>query len=302
MSTARLRIQAVAEAADVPTPTLRAWERRYGVPNPTRSEGGYRLYTDADVALVREMKSLIDAGLPASEAARVAREARSRQVTETDTPDPNRDVWDAAQARILDAVERFDPGGLETAVRWGLGLGSAPSVFREVIAPTMHEVGERWHAGVFSVAQEHLATAVLDRNARLLAELAQPEPPAPVALLACLEGEAHAVALFGVSLTLSRLGMRSVILGALVPPDALGHAVRTLRPELVGLSATMEPPKARSLMKAYGKACEDTPWLVGGAAAKTLEKDVRAAGGVPVLEGADGYAELVTQLVPGAHA
>ena len=46
----RYRINAVAEMTGVPAPTLRAWERRYGIPRPGRSESSYRLYSDADVA------------------------------------------------------------------------------------------------------------------------------------------------------------------------------------------------------------------------------------------------------------
>ena len=49
----RYRINAVAEMTGVPAPTLRAWERRYGIPRPGRSESSYRLYSDADVAEVR---------------------------------------------------------------------------------------------------------------------------------------------------------------------------------------------------------------------------------------------------------
>ena len=48
----RYRIRAVAELTGVSTATLRAWERRYGVPTPSRTASAYRLYGDEDVALV----------------------------------------------------------------------------------------------------------------------------------------------------------------------------------------------------------------------------------------------------------
>ena len=37
-------IKRAAELTGLPVATLRAWERRYGVVAPIRSEGGYRLY------------------------------------------------------------------------------------------------------------------------------------------------------------------------------------------------------------------------------------------------------------------
>ena len=55
---------------------LRAWERRYGVVSPTRSESGYRLYDDADLARLRMMVQLVETGAPASLAADQVRAAR----------------------------------------------------------------------------------------------------------------------------------------------------------------------------------------------------------------------------------
>ena len=71
-----VRIAKVAELTEVPQPTLRAWERRYGIPKPHRSEGGYRLYSSEEVACVVAMRALCDQGTPASEAARLVRERR----------------------------------------------------------------------------------------------------------------------------------------------------------------------------------------------------------------------------------
>ena len=70
---AQYRIQTVARLTGVPSPTLRAWERRYGIPSPQRTESSYRLYTDADVELIRRLKELCDQGMAPSQAADVVR-------------------------------------------------------------------------------------------------------------------------------------------------------------------------------------------------------------------------------------
>src|SRR5690606_34905007 len=54
----RYRIQSVAEMTGVSAATLRAWERRYGVPTPRRSHAAYRLYSDQDVAIIRRVREL----------------------------------------------------------------------------------------------------------------------------------------------------------------------------------------------------------------------------------------------------
>ena len=56
----------------VSSPVLRAWEARYGLLNPARSPGGFRLYSDSDERRVRRMKLHLAEGLSAAEAARAA--------------------------------------------------------------------------------------------------------------------------------------------------------------------------------------------------------------------------------------
>ena len=62
--TPRYRIKAVSQQTGVPPVTLRAWERRYGLLTPHRTDSNYRLYSDQDVAVLRWLKSRLDAGLP----------------------------------------------------------------------------------------------------------------------------------------------------------------------------------------------------------------------------------------------
>lgn len=77
-------IKHAAQRVGITTATLRAWERRYGVIAPHRSESGYRLYGDHDVAVLRSMKQLVDqgwsAGLAAAEAIRLDRVQPAHQI------------------------------------------------------------------------------------------------------------------------------------------------------------------------------------------------------------------------------
>ncbi|MCB9646972.1 MAG: MerR family DNA-binding transcriptional regulator [Deltaproteobacteria bacterium] len=72
----------------VPTATLRAWERRYGVPTPDRSANRYRLYGEGEVAAVRAMARRLAEGMAASEAAAWvrARQARGEALEEAQPP------------------------------------------------------------------------------------------------------------------------------------------------------------------------------------------------------------------------
>ena len=59
-----------AQLTGVPRETLRKWEQRYGVVEPVRSEGNYRLYDDEAVRRLSVMRDLVDAGWAPREAAR----------------------------------------------------------------------------------------------------------------------------------------------------------------------------------------------------------------------------------------
>ena len=85
-------IGAAAKIVDVPTATLRAWEERYGVIKPKRSEGSQRLYSRNQLEQLKFIKSQIEAGASAADAHRLL----SRQLTAgrapAATPEPSREV------------------------------------------------------------------------------------------------------------------------------------------------------------------------------------------------------------------
>jgi DNA-binding transcriptional MerR regulator len=275
----KYRIQTVAEMTGVPAATLRAWERRYGIPSPERSSSSYRLFSDRDVDAIRKLKKLCDEGMAPAEAAQVV--VRIEQASNAPV---ERDPYARASEAILSAVEDFEPQAVERAVRSAMFLGSASTVFQRVIGPTMRTIGDRWHDGSFSVAQEHMATEALSAVARDMLRLLDPAETAPEALLACFADEDHSLPLYGVAFGLVQWGYRPVVLGAKTPPSAIRHAVESIQPALVGLSVTVSPPayRARELIDGYAEAVQDVPWLVGGAAAEDLREFIEASGGIVV--------------------
>ena len=72
------RIHVAARCAGISTQLVRAWERRYRLLTPKRTEAGYRVYSDDDVALLRGAKALVDQGRSISEVARLARDELRR--------------------------------------------------------------------------------------------------------------------------------------------------------------------------------------------------------------------------------
>jgi len=225
----RYRIQVVAEMTGIPAPTLRAWERRYGVPVPTRTAAAYRLYSDQDVAMVRRLRDLCAGGVSIAEA---AKQVRSTEVEGPFVEPESFDAFEAAQARIVGAVLAFDPELVEREVSRAIYLGSAVTVFERVLSPVMRQVGDLWHEGTVSVAQEHIASGVVGNVVRGLARLVQPAAPSRRVVLGCVEDEEHVLGLYGVAIRLASWGIRSVELGARTPPEAVADAVARIEDEI----------------------------------------------------------------------
>jgi DNA-binding transcriptional MerR regulator len=298
---ALLRIQTVAELTGVPEPTLRAWERRYGIPAPERTPSGYRLYGELDVEQVREMRRLCDDGIAAAEAARLVKARRAEEKSPERAPSsPGRTGHGAMTQAILSAVEQFDEEALDEAVRKLMFVGSATAVLEGIIQPALREIGRRWHAGELSVAQEHLASQRLGTVLRDLTRLVRPGSGRR-AVLGCFADETHELGLLGVALHFAQWGLRPIFLGARTPPSAVRDAVMKSRPDLVALSVSVTPDRARAreLATEYASACRAVPWIVGGPGVKGIEDLVDAAGGVVFTEDVAALRDRVQRLVSG---
>lgn len=279
----KYRINAVAEMTGIPAATLRAWERRYGLPEPRRTESSYRVYSDADIELIRRVRELCDQGMAPSEAAKlVLADLEQRKAPSANSADP---FAHAAEA-IVQAVAAFDPSQIESAVRHAMALGPATSIFDHVFKPALVEIGQRWHDGTFTVGQEHIASQIIEAATTSMLRLVQRDHSDRTALLACFADDTHTLSSYGFALHMASWGFGVVRLGARTPPHAIRQAVEELSPSIVGLSSTIVPAahRARELIEEYASACSNTPWVVGGLAAHDLADLVRQHGGT-IIEG-----------------
>jgi DNA-binding transcriptional MerR regulator len=226
-----LRIGELSRRVGVSPEVLRAWERRYGVLRPTRTDGGFRLYSTADEERVRRMLALQRQGLSAAVAARAVATATA------DLPAaPARSTNDLLRA-LADALDRFDEAAANRAFDRALATLSLDALLQEVVLEYLADLGERWSTGLVSVAQEHFASNVI--RGRLLG-LARDwgQGGGPLAVLACPPGELHDLGLICFGLALRARGWRIAFLGADTPIDTLLRTAGELHPDLVVLTAT----------------------------------------------------------------
>jgi len=253
-----LRIGELSRRVGVSPELLRAWDRRYGLLRPTRSQGGFRLYSTADEQRVRRMLALQQQGLSPAVAARtVAGEANAADDASAAVP------AEALRQALAEALDRFDEAAANRAFDRALGTLSLDTLLREIVLDYLTDLGERWSAGQATVAQEHFATNVL--RGRLLG-LARDwgQGGGPLALLACPPGELHDLGLICFGLALRARGWRIAFLGADTPIDTLTQTADNLHPDLVVLTATT-PQRLSRVRSELRELSETTRLAVAGA-------------------------------------
>lgn len=227
-------VKAAAIATGISESSLRTWERRYGIPSPARSGSGRRQYSEQDLAIIRRMAALVDAGIPASDAAAAVRREEDMVAAR---PPPVQDVHPLVQ-QLTDASLNYDEPAITSTVRAALDLGWDEALER-VLFPTLHRIGLYWGEGRVSCATEHFTTEIIRRelNAALAGQPPAPDGAAGV-LLACPEAERHDLGILAMSLLLSRRGLRVYYLGADVPVNDLLIAIEKTSAQALCLSAT----------------------------------------------------------------
>jgi DNA-binding transcriptional MerR regulator len=224
-----LRIGELSRRAGVSPALLRAWEQRYGLLRPTRSPGGLRLYSAADLERVRAMREHLGRGLAAAEAAALA--GGSGDAAPAVTVD-----LDALRAELAAALDDFDEPGAQAILDRLLARMTLESVLAEIVLPYLRELGDRWARGEASIAQEHFASGLL--RGRLLG-LARGWGlgAGPLAVLACVPGEQHDLGLIAFGLLLRARGWRVVLLGPDAPLDTVQETASRLGARLAVLHA-----------------------------------------------------------------
>src|SRR5512146_241517 len=276
-----LRIGELSRRLGVSDHVLRAWESRYGLLQPVRSAGGFRLYSEADESRVRRMQAHLARGLSAAEAAQaVLGDDNGAGRGRAAGPDRDTSAVGELSGALRQALDAFDEPAAQAALDRLVSDLSVTTVLRDVVLPYLTELGERWESGTASVAQEHFASNVIRGR---LAGLARGwgNGHGPRAVLACPSGELHDLALMVFGIVLHRSGCRIDYLGMNTPAGELTRTADARRPDLVVLAAT--PPETLERLAAQLAAlAQRSPLALAGAGATP---EIAAAVGARLLTG-----------------
>lgn len=286
-TTPTFNLKAVVRETGLKPDTLRAWERRYGVPAPQRTDSGHRLYSQHDIDILKWLLARQNEGMSISRAIELWHRLEldgvdplhatsapgAQRVTD---PRPNlmaiserpalgeSDVVGSLRQSWINACLAFDELQAEQLLAQAFAYFPIETVTVEIIQKALALIGEGWYHGKVTVQQEHFASALAVRRIEsLLASTPAPTRPGRI-LVGCPPEEEHTFVPLMLSLLLRRRGWDVVYLGANVPIRSMEITIGAVRPHLVILTAQQLYTAASLLEMAEMLFRERVPVAFGG--------------------------------------
>ena len=244
-------LKAVLRETGLAADTLRAWERRYGLPTPQRTAGGHRLYSQYDIETIKWLIARQAEGLSISRAVDLWNEQTAsgsdplaalaptnmiltQNIPANITADT---TLDAIRAEWINACMNFSEVQAEQALNKAFSIFPVEAVCVDLLQKGMSEIGTLWYENRASVQQEHFASGLAMRRLDALLS-ASPAPTRPqTILMGCPSSEWHTFTSLLLALLLRRRGLNVIYLGANVPTERFSETAQKVKANLVLLVA-----------------------------------------------------------------
>ena len=261
-------IREVSRATGVNSVTLRAWERRYGLIQPTRTDSGHRLYSAADIETVRNVLAWIERGVAVSKVGKLL--ARSQAVRPSPAAVGESDAWGEYRARLRSALVAFDATALEQHFQQACSRHAVTQVVQDICMPLWQELllrrDEPGQAGEWLLLDAFLRGQAL----RLLRVGEQPTQ----VVLTALAGHCHELELLvaGVLLGADNVGVQ--VFGPGLPLAELALVGGKIQPQAMVLFSN-RPPSEEWLAQLKRFALSlDCPLALAGDVCDLIEEEL----------------------------
>ncbi len=259
-------IKQVSELLGIPAVTIRAWENRYNVVTPTRTEGGHRLYSEKDVETLMWIKTQVHKNsMKISDAVRLLKKSKPAPAAPP-SPPPENDKYEVIKEQLYQALVSLDTQEANRIADLAFSLYDYEDVFHRILVKVLYKIGDEWENGTISVGQEHFASQfVLNRCTQFLRVLPV-NPALPKVLAFCPEGEHHQIGLMVFSLFLKKKGHDVIYLGPNTPLEGLEDLIKMKNVSVVAISMT-NPAPAKKVDNWLQSSLQTSPplkFIIGG--------------------------------------
>ena len=278
-TTPAFNLKVVLKETGLAADTLRAWERRYGLPMPQRSAGGHRLYSQRDIETIKWLMKRQEEGLSISRAVDMWNEQigsgtdpladsiSSTPAFVSGVPMPYQSpdaTLVSLRAGWIEACMNFSESTSEQVLNQAFSMFPVESVCIEVLQKGMTEIGDMWYQNRASVQQEHFASALAIRKLDALLNASPVPTRDQTVLVGCPAEEWHTFTPLLLSLLLRRRGLNVLYLGANVPVSQLSETVKNSRVNLVVLIAQLLTSAATLQQTTIALSWQNIPVAFGG--------------------------------------
>ncbi|HKX32011.1 MAG TPA: MerR family transcriptional regulator [Blastocatellia bacterium] len=274
-TTPKYRIGTVSRLTGLSADVVRVWERRYGAIRPERSEGGSRLYSEADIARLRRLRQAVELGhaigqvakLPESELENLSAKHRAPFSVQQDSSDS----YEVIRERFLEAIGRMDVTAAEGEISRAAALYPPRVAIKNILSPLLAEIGERWAERDLGIAQEHAATNLIRNLLGSLFRLYPPDEAAETIVFATPAGERHEFGILLGALMAATRGWQVIYLGTDLPGIEIGRTAKVTKARVLVLGlATPDHARTVEELKALAEqlSSQTRVWVGGAEAAK----------------------------------
>ena len=269
-------IRTISELTGVPTTTLRAWERRYGLLKPTRTPKGHRLYSVKDIDLIKKIVELLKTNHTISEAIRMLKDPQSNTGAATEA----QEHWAVYQQRMLKSIEEFNEQKLGTTYNEALSIYPVDMVTEQVILPLLNTLGERWQEREAGIAEEHFFSAFLRNKLGARLHHESNRSRGKKILVSCLPGEHHELGILLFCIAAIGHGYQILYLGTNLPPSQLLKVVERTDVSAVLLSGTNTAAWEKEIEKELKENIKSLkiPFMFGGELSEKYKDSLESLG------------------------
>ena len=232
-------IKAVSQATGLSIETLRAWERRYRIVEPQRDPSGRRAYRPDDVIRLRKLREATENGHPISRLASLSERELDTILQAAKKSGGSVPPLQRIGAQMIEAAEDYRPADCDRLLAMALALLPASQVVTDVLAPTMVEVGERWHRGEMSIVQERIISQAVRKQLSSVLDTYGRIADGPVMVLATPSGERHELGILMCALLAASKNVRCHYLGADLPVPEMSHYASRVGADALTVSVLM---------------------------------------------------------------
>jgi len=275
-------IKVVSQMTGLSVHVIRAWEKRYNVVEPDRTDTNRRLYSEEDIEKLKLLNDAVHNGhniggiakLSNEELHSVLKDKKSSQdsmMISKDAVVNGEFNFHSLVNSAIEAIRAYDDETLETLLLKSSSQVNQPQLIENLIVPLVYKIGDMWHEGELRVANEHMASAVIRTFLANQIENYKSSKNAPVVVCATPRGQEHELGALIAGLTAASSGWKVIYLGSNLPIEEIASVANSLGVRAVALSIVYpgdDPRLNKDLIHLKKILPPHISIIVGGRAAK----------------------------------